>query len=201
MHFRGRLASHFTSVRSGSVVPGNTSRLQDRMKLFDEIYYCYSMAYIKEYMAYTSLCLYQYLGSFIYLKQYRSFAAPSPHKEFPFAARVIHYMTENVHKMLTLDELAEHFSYSPSHFSTLFQKDTGVSPINYFIRLKVQKACQYIELTGMRINEIAIRLGYDEPAYFSRLFSKVMGMSPSAYRAHNSCGTALTERQRAVEQI
>ena len=68
----------------------------------------------------------------------------------------------------------------------LFQKETGSSPINYFIRLKIQKACQYIELTNLKLNEIALRLGFEEPAYFSRLFTKVMGISPSAYRAKES---------------
>ena len=70
----------------------------------------------------------------------------------------------------------------PSHFSTLFQKETGVAPISYFLRLKIQKACQYIELTNLKLHEIATLLGFEEPAYFSRLFAKIMGMSPSEYR-------------------
>ena len=64
----------------------------------------------------------------------------------------------------------------------LFQKETGVSPMGYFIRLKIQKACEYIELTPLKLNEISIKLGFEEPAYFSRMFTKIMGISPSAYR-------------------
>ena len=105
---------------------------------------------------------------------------------YPFSSRVIHYMQENIDHNLTLEQLAAYFKYSPSHFSMLFQKETGSSPINYFIRLKIQKACQYIELTNLKLNEIALRLGFEEPAYFSRLFTKVMGISPSAYRAKES---------------
>ena len=88
--------------------------------------------------------------------------------------RVIYYLQEHVETNLTLKDLAEYFKYSESHFSTLFQKETGTSPINYFTRLKIQKACQY--------NEIAMRLGFEEQAYFSRVFTKVMGISPSSYR-------------------
>ena len=83
---------------------------------------------------------------------------------------------------ITLEELAAHFKYSASHFSMLFQKETGSSPINYFLRLKIQKACQYIELTDLKLQDIATAIGFEEPAYFSRLFTKIMGMTPSAYR-------------------
>ena len=70
--------------------------------------------------------------------------------------------------------------------SMLFQKETGVAPISYFIRLKIQKACQYIVLTGLKLNEISTKLGFEEPAYFSRTFTKVMGFSPSEYRKRES---------------
>ena len=60
--------------------------------------------------------------------------------------------------------------------------ETGASPMNYFIRLKIQKACEYIELTNMKLNEIATHLGFEDAAYFSRTFTKVMGCSPSVYR-------------------
>nr|WP_290091768.1 helix-turn-helix transcriptional regulator [Parabacteroides goldsteinii] len=61
-----------------------------------------------------------------------------------------------------------------------------MSPINYFIRLKIQKACQYIELTSLKVNEIAMKLGFEEAAYFSRIFTRVMGVSPSVYRKKES---------------
>ena len=96
--------------------------------------------------------------------------------------RVIYYLQENIDRNLTLQDLAGYFKYSESPFSALFLKETGTSPINYFIRLKIQKACQYIELTDMKLNEIALRLGFEEQAYFSRVFTKVMGVSPTAYR-------------------
>ena len=59
---------------------------------------------------------------------------------------------------------------------------TGFSPIEYFNHLKVQKACQYLLFTDLRVKEIADKLGIEDPYYFSRMFSKLMGMSPGTYR-------------------
>lgn len=187
VHFMGKLRDEFlpASPIPATILPGEYSRLQDRIQLFEEIYSCFSMGYIKEYMIYSSMCLYMFLASFLYLDQYRYINLPN-HKEYPFASRVIHYMNEHVERNLTLDQLAAYFKYSPSHFSMLFQKETGVSPISYFIRLKIQKACQYIVLTSLKLNEISTKLGFEEPAYFSRTFTKVMGISPSEYRSRES---------------
>lgn len=187
VHFMGKLSGEFlpASPLPATILPGEYSRLQDRIQLFEEIYGCFSMGYIKEYMVYSSMCLYMFLTSFLYLEQYRYINLPS-HKEYSFASRVIHYMNEHVEHNLTLEQLAAYFKYSPSHFSMLFQKETGVSPISYFIRLKIQKACQYIVLTKLKLNEISTKLGFEEPAYFSRTFTKVMGISPSEYRRRES---------------
>lgn len=183
LHFQGKLSEQFYLPHPApqSILPGEYSRLQDRIQLFEEIYSSFSMGYIREYMVYSSMCLYMFLASFIWLEQYRHIRIPS-HKEYPFSSKVIHYMQENIERNLSLSDLASYLKYSPSHFSMLFQRETGVSPINYFLQLKMQKACQYIVLTNLKLNEIATKLGFEEPAYFSRLFTKVMGISPSAYR-------------------
>lgn len=183
VHFNGKLHEQFLPSHPvpGTILPNEYSRLQDRLSLFEEIYSSFSMGYIKEYMIYSSLCLYNFLASFIYLEQFRH-TLISSQKEYPFTARVIHYMRENIHSNLTLKELAAYFKYSPSHFSSLFYSETGFSPINYFIRMKIQKACEYIELSNMKLNEIATLLGFEEASYFTRTFAKIMGQSPSAYR-------------------
>jgi AraC-like DNA-binding protein len=183
LHFKGKNCKYYQpgSCVPRSITPDNHSRLQDRLLLFEEIYHCFSLAYIPEYMRYTSACLHLFLSSFIYLEQYRSIQT-FINKDLSFSGKVIHFMQENLQYNITLEELAAHFKYSASHFSMLFQKETGSSPINYFLRLKIQKACQYIELTDLKLQDIATAIGFEEPAYFSRLFTKIMGMTPSAYR-------------------
>lgn len=183
MHFMGTNSKYYLhcNYNPRCIYADNHSRLQNRLELFEEIYHCFSLAYIPEYMHYTSACLRLFLSTFIYLEQYRSIQTFT-NKDLTFSGKVIHYMQENLHNNLTLEQLAIHFKYSSSHFSMLFQKETGTSPINYFIKLKIQKACQYIELTDLKLQEIASILGFEEAAYFSRIFTKVMGISPSAYK-------------------
>jgi YesN/AraC family two-component response regulator len=57
-----------------------------------------------------------------------------------------------------------------------------MSPIDYFIKLKIHYACQLLSQSDMKIKEIADKTGYDDPYYFSRLFKQVMGKSPKEYR-------------------
>ncbi len=187
IHFKGELMNSFIpSHRTPcSILPGDYSRILDRLNMFDEIYSCYSLGYVKEYMIYSSMCLYMFLASFIYLEQYRLINLPT-HLEYPFSSKVVHYLQEHIHQNITLDQVANHFKYSTSHFCTLFQKETGVSPISYFIRLKMQKACQYLEMTNIKVSQIATILGFEEPAYFSKMFTKIIGETPSEYRKKES---------------
>lgn len=188
IHFKGILADRFvpSNHTPRNILPGDYSRLQDRLNLFEEIYHSFSMGYTLENLIYSSMCLYQFLASFLYLDQYRSINLPT-HKEYLLlSAKAVHYMQENIHQNLTLEQIAGYFKYSPSHFCTLFQKETGVSPINYYIRLKMQKACQYLEMTHNKIYEVATLLGFEEPAYFTRMFTKIIGMTPTQYRKQES---------------
>jgi AraC-like DNA-binding protein len=91
-------------------------------------------------------------------------------------------MKENLDRSISVDELAEHLNYSSSYLYSLFKEETGYSPIHYFNHLKIQKACQYLSFTNMSIKEISYELGFNDPFYFSRLFKKLMELSPTEYR-------------------
>lgn len=190
LHFQGKEAHRFIprDLAPGLILPDEDSRIQDRLRLFEEIYHNFAMNYRKDYMLYACLCLYQFLASFTLLKPYRDIHR----KSNTFTARVIRYMQENIQDNLTLPQLAAYFKLSPSHFSAKFQQETGISPIRYFTRLKMQKACQMMEYSTLMINEISQNLGFSDPAYFSRTFFKVVGVSPSDYRKRENihCNTA-----------
>lgn len=183
IHFKGTLASSFLNVPiiPFQILPESNSRLQDRIQLFEEIYANLELSFHSEHFSYATICLYHFLGSFKYVDQFRRIRNVDI-VEKGFSERVIYFMRENVENNLSLDNLAIHFNLSKSHFCARFQKETKLSPIKYFITLKIEKACQYIELSNMKISDIFPKLGFQDGAYFSRMFTKIMGISPMKYR-------------------
>ncbi len=95
-------------------------------------------------------------------------------------------MLENPNRKLHIDDLAKELNLFSSHFSRLFTKRTGHSPMDYFIQLKIQTACKLIDTTDWSIAKISTEIGLNSPFYFSRLFRKYMNMSPRAYRKRQS---------------
>ncbi len=93
------------------------------------------------------------------------------------------FLYENLNRSISLAEMAAHAELSESHFSRLFKEQTGHSPVDYFIFLKMQHACSMLTLTRSTVNEISAALGYGDAYYFSRLFKKVIGVSPREYRS------------------
>jgi len=81
-----------------------------------------------------------------------------------------------------LEELASEAGLSVPHFSTLFRRQTGYAPIDYLIRQRVREACRLLDTTSGSISMIANAVGYQDPYYFTRMFRRIMGCSPRAYR-------------------
>ncbi|MEO8254922.1 MAG: AraC family transcriptional regulator [Flavobacterium sp.] len=96
------------------------------------------------------------------------------------------FMKSHLSQILTIGELADQVFYSVSRYSELFKQKTGYSPIQFFIRLKIQKSCEYLNFTNLNIKEIGKEVGFDDPYYFSRMFKKQIGLSPMQYKkTHN----------------
>lgn len=94
----------------------------------------------------------------------------------------IDFMQRHLTMPLSLADLAAHSRQSIPHYCKLFKARISQSPMAYFTQLKMRKACELLDQTNLTIKEIADMLGYDDPYYFSRLFKKVQGDSPSQYR-------------------
>lgn len=185
LHFTGKTAPVFgdNCQVPSSIQPGSTSRLTDRNNLFEEIFKVLSDNYSLDNLRYASSLLYTYLASFRFLKNFRKY---NPQQEkidsTDIVSMAVRYMNENIEKQLTLSELSYYIGYSTSQFSLIFRNRTGHSPLNYFNLLKVQRACQLLETTDLKINQICSKVGIDDSYYFSRLFSKIVGISPKKYR-------------------
>ncbi|WP_165856924.1 AraC family transcriptional regulator [Marinobacter sp. JSM 1782161] len=107
---------------------------------------------------------------------------PLAHRQ-PLDLDSIHsFMKERLDERLTLENLAELAGLSPAHFATRYRSLTGVAPIQQFLHLKVERACQLLDNSDQTFRQISDGLGYEDSYYFSRLFKKVMGLSPRDYR-------------------
>lgn len=94
----------------------------------------------------------------------------------------LRYMTEHYSRKLSLAELADYSGLSVSHFSAIFKKVTGYSPVDYLIHLRITKAKRLLE-DGGRVSDVAQATGFSDIYYFSNVFKKTEGQSPSEYVA------------------
>lgn len=94
----------------------------------------------------------------------------------------IHHMRESLNDNLTLEELARVATLSVPHYSSLFKSHTGSSPLRFFTRLRLRKACELLEGPDQTVQSVAYELGFNDPFYFGRIFKKFIGVSPSHYR-------------------
>lgn len=117
----------------------------------------------------------------ILLLRNRALHTSDGHTVDPVAAAV-RIMQDRLYQTVTLDELAQAAHFSKPHFVRLFRRRMGVSPMNYFIQLKMQRACQYLDTTDRPVKVIAQHLGYVDVCYFTRVFKKVMHETPNAHR-------------------
>jgi AraC family transcriptional regulator, arabinose operon regulatory protein len=181
IHFAGTKAGQLSrfALRPVPVERGKTSRINERLELFSEIFRNLERGFSIETLEYINLCLPHLLASFSYLDQYRLVKEVSDKDP---VGQSVNFMLENLNRKFRLEELAREVKLSASHYSRLFLSKTGHSPIDYFIQLKVQRACRLLDNSDWNIAEVARETGFDDPFYFSRQFRKVMNMSPREYR-------------------
>lgn len=186
IHFRGSKAPVFSNRfdKPTDVLPSDKSRIEERLDLFEEIFYTLNESTSIEHMHYANLCFAHFLASFLFIDVYRNSKRRKEYSE-NIINRVIQYMNENIESRLKLKDFAMFCGYSESYLYRKFMKATGYSPIDYYIRLKVNKACLLLIQTDMKVNQIAHKLGFSEPQYFSRTFSNIMGLSALEFRKQN----------------
>jgi two-component system response regulator YesN len=89
-----------------------------------------------------------------------------------------HYMDPNI----SLNEVAGQVNHSPSHFSAMFSQESGMTFKQYLTEVRIKKAKELLRTTAARTYEIAYRVGYADPHYFSYVFRKQTGLTPSEFR-------------------
>ena len=96
--------------------------------------------------------------------------------------RAKEYIAEHYMENITLSDTAEILGITGGYLSTLFQKSLQCGFIDYLNRVRIERACCYLEQNYFKTYEIAYKVGFRDEKYFSKVFKKVMGMSPKEYR-------------------
>ncbi|WP_222536866.1 AraC family transcriptional regulator [Pedobacter polysacchareus] len=181
LHFSGHMANELkTNFDLKQYKKPTSLPFTDQVtNTWQKIYASLSDGFALENIGYANLNLYHLISLLLFFNK----GNQNVQKDEDQLEQSIAFMKDNLHRSLTVESIAKELNYSSSHYSTLFKQKTGLSPIDYFIRLKIQYACQLLNKNTLIIKEIAQKVGYDDPFYFSRIFKKITGKSPVEYKA------------------
>lgn len=182
VHFTGTSSDYYAHLlppgaHTLAVAPETVKTV---IALFRECYDSFLGSFVLQQMIYTAETLHHLLGCVFFNN--RAFSPTLRTSQFHSTRATLEYLRQNLDQRLSLDDMAEHARLSKSHFLRLFKEQTGYSPVDYFIHLKLQHACMLLSITRQTVREISLAVGYEDPYYFSRIFKKVVGVSPSQYR-------------------
>ena len=96
--------------------------------------------------------------------------------------RALGHLERHLAEHLVPADLARAAGLSPSHFTRLFRLWTGLPPGEYLLRRRVEQACKLLGDSTLSIKEVAARSGFDDPYYFSKVFRRIDGLTPTLFR-------------------
>jgi AraC-like DNA-binding protein len=99
-----------------------------------------------------------------------------------YVKKIISYIENNIVDKVSIPEISKKLGITPEYASTIFKNSTGETIINYSNALKIKLAKSLLEKGGISIEFVSKSIGIDNSAYFSRMFKKHVGLSPSAYK-------------------
>jgi len=100
--------------------------------------------------------------------------------------RAVAYIQQHFARELSRQEIAGAVGISQNYLSRIFQQELGISPWEYLNRYRIKQAQDLLRDTNDSITQVATQVGFEDPAYFSRVFRKQVGHSPQRYREHQS---------------
>jgi AraC family transcriptional regulator, arabinose operon regulatory protein len=180
MHFMGEgvpdlLKMLEVSPQSPILTIGERSSI---ISLITEIYNMLTNGYNFPNLFYASTCFQELFCYLVKLKMHTGLQKANSID----VEGVIDYMLKNITNNRSLEDFAEYMSISKYHFVRKFKEKTGYSPMDYFNRLKIQKACELLDTSHLSIKEISDSISYKNPFYFSEVFKRITGYSPKTYR-------------------
>lgn len=99
-----------------------------------------------------------------------------------YIKKAIQFIEMNFSREITITHVAEHLGLNRSYFSTLFKEALSVSPQEFLIKYRIDKAAELMVETSLSISEVSRSVGYNDPLAFSKIFRKIKGYSPTGYK-------------------
>lgn len=96
--------------------------------------------------------------------------------------KILNYIDNNVNKKITIEELSSRFYYNRYYIMKLFKKEIGLSLFDYINNLRIYNSINLINTSNKLLIRIAIENGFYSLEYFSEIFKKIIGVSPSVYK-------------------
>lgn len=125
-------------------------------------------------------------------------AQRKPPEEGPLryaAGKILDYVEENCHRdTLTLHGAAKELGFSAGYLGDYFKRMTGINFTDHLTRVRLQRACRMLADSNSKTYEIAFSCGFSNAHYFSVVFKKYTGATPTQYRARHRAGGAQTDR-------
>ena len=97
-------------------------------------------------------------------------------------SKIVEYLNEHIEEHITLDTLTKEFTINRNKLNELFMNQASMTCLNYLLNLRIDLAKILLTKTEIPINEISSRVGYPDSNYFTKVFNKQVGMTPSTYR-------------------
>jgi len=99
-----------------------------------------------------------------------------------YIKKSVQYIETNYSRSISIESLASYIGLNKNYFSTIFSELLGIPPKEYLIKYRINKACELLRNKDLTVSEISRSVGYDDPLGFSKIFKRIKGVSPKAYR-------------------
>jgi AraC-like DNA-binding protein len=106
----------------------------------------------------------------------------------PLVAELLDHLERNLARRHTLAELAARAGYAPQHLNRRFRRETGTTPLAWLAALRLERAAELLRAGRLSVQAVGRAVGWEDPAYFSRVFARRYGCPPSAFRAQGETG-------------
>lgn len=105
-----------------------------------------------------------------------------------YVQAAIEYMVKNFSRRMSIEELAAYIGLNRSYLCAIFKEETQLSPQQYLIRYRMERACELLVDRTLSVGDVARSVGYDDPLVFSKMFARQHGISPRDYRKRAAAG-------------